>query len=69
MTILDIRYSSTVETRFKKARFKKESRFKNDCCYNRFFCTQVVLSKKDFLRPNVQFKKEKFPKTLKKGAF
>ena len=23
----------TVESRFKKARFKKESRFKKDCCY------------------------------------
>ena len=30
---------STVESRFKKARFKKESRFKKDCCYNRFFST------------------------------
>ena len=27
---------STVEYRFKKARFKKESRFKKDCWYNRF---------------------------------
>ena len=25
---------STVESRFKKARFKKESRFKKDCWYN-----------------------------------
>ena len=24
----------TVESRFKKARFKKESRFKKDCCYS-----------------------------------
>ena len=30
---------STVESRFKKARFKKESRFKKDCGYNRFFST------------------------------
>ena len=36
-------YWSTVESRFKKARskkesrFKKESQFKKDCCYNRFF--------------------------------
>ena len=30
---------NTVCSRFKKARFKKESRFKKDCCYNRFFCT------------------------------
>ena len=29
----------TVESRFKKARFKKESRFKKDCWYNRFFST------------------------------
>ena len=29
--------SHTVSSRFKKARFKKESRFKKDCCYNRFF--------------------------------
>ena len=27
---------STVESRFKKARFKKESGFKKDCWYNRF---------------------------------
>ena len=32
-------YVTTVESRFKKARFKKESRFKKDCCYNRFFST------------------------------
>jgi hypothetical protein len=30
---------STVRSRFKKARFKKESQFKKDCCYNRFFST------------------------------
>ena len=30
---------STVHSRFKKARFKKESRFKKDCSYNRFFST------------------------------
>ena len=35
---------STVESRFKKARFKKESRFKKDCWYNRFFSKN-----KDFL--------------------
>ena len=29
----------TVETRFKKAQFKKESWFKRDCCYNWFFST------------------------------
>ena len=29
----------TVESRFKKAWFKKESWFKKDCCYNRFFST------------------------------
>ena len=32
----------SVESRFKKARFKKESRFKKDCCYNQFFSTYVV---------------------------
>ena len=32
---------STVESRFKKAWFKKESRFKKGCWYNRFFSTQV----------------------------
>ena len=31
--------SNTVESRFKKARLKKESRFKKDCNYNRFFST------------------------------
>ena len=31
--------SSTVESRFKKARFKKESRFKKDWWYNQFFST------------------------------
>ena len=30
---------STVHSRFKKARFKKESQFKKDCCYNRFLST------------------------------
>ena len=32
-------WQGTVESRFKKARFKKESRFMKDCCYNRFFST------------------------------
>ena len=32
-------FMNTVESRFKKARFKKESRFKKDCWYNRFFIT------------------------------
>ena len=32
-------FGDTVESRFKKAWFKKESRFKNDFCYNRFFST------------------------------
>ena len=31
--------TSTVSSRFKKARFKKDSQFKKDCCYNRFFST------------------------------
>ena len=30
---------NTVHSRFKKARFKKESRFKKDCWCNRFFST------------------------------
>ena len=30
-------FVSTVHSRFKKARFKKGSRFKKDCWYNRFF--------------------------------
>ena len=30
---------TTVSSRFKKARFKKESLFKKDCCYNLFFST------------------------------
>ena len=30
---------NTVESRFKKARFKKESRFKKDCWDNLFFST------------------------------
>ena len=32
-------HCTTVEFRFKKALFKKESQFKKDCCYNRFFST------------------------------
>ena len=32
-------FKNTVESRFKKAWFKKESRFKKDCWYNRFFST------------------------------
>ena len=31
--------TDTVRSRFKKAWFKKESRFKKDCSYNRFFST------------------------------
>ena len=27
-------FATTVESRFKEARFKKESQFKKDCCYN-----------------------------------
>ena len=53
----------------RKLRFKKESRFKRDCCYNWFSGTQVVWFKKDFLRPNARFKKEKFPKMLKNRDF
>ena len=34
---LKITLGTTVHSRFKKARFKKESRFKKDCCYNQFF--------------------------------
>ena len=56
---------STVESRFKKAWFKKESRFKKDCCYNGFVSTWVVWFKKDFLKPNVWFKKDFFPKSGK----
>ena len=59
----------TVESRFKKARFKKESRFKKDCGYNQFFSTKVVRFKKDFLRHNVQFKKDFFPKSGKNRDF
>ena len=46
---------NTVESRFKKAWFKKESGFKKDCWCNRFFSTEVVWFKKDFLRPNLCF--------------
>ena len=35
-------WPNTVESRFKKARFKKESRFKKDFCYNWFFSTYSV---------------------------
>jgi len=59
----------TVHSRFKKARFKKESRFKKDCWCNRFFSTEVVWFKKDFLRPNARFKKDFFPKSGKNRDF
>ena len=41
MKVEKVRYCIfyTVHSRFKKARFKKESRFKKDCWYNRFFST------------------------------
>ena len=32
-------FQSTYESRFKKARFMKDSWFKKDCCYNWFFST------------------------------
>ena len=71
---------STVESRFKKAWFKKESRCKKDCRYDRFFSTEVVSFrkdflrpdvwfKKDFLRPNVRYKKDFFPKSGKNRDF
>jgi hypothetical protein len=36
---VDTSLTSTVESQFKKARFKKESRFKKDCWYTQFFGT------------------------------
>ena len=66
--ILDL-YLYTVESRFKKARFKKESWFKKDCWYNQFFSIYVVWFKKDFLRSHVRFKKDFFPKSGKNRDF
>jgi hypothetical protein len=49
--------SSLVESQFKKARFKKESRFKKDCCYNRFFSTyrKIASSNTSRLEAHVGF--------------
>ena len=38
--------NTTVESRFKKARFKKESRFKKDCWYYPFDLRKIFFLKK-----------------------
>ena len=53
----------------KKARFKKESWFKKDCWYIDFLVHKLFDLLKDFLRPNIWFKKEKFLKMLKNKDF
>ena len=42
------RESSTVKSQFKKARFKKESRFKKDCGYNDFLVHKLFDLRKIF---------------------